>query len=414
MSHKKEDANMSNKIYVQMFQNFEIQYKDKTLAYDSIHSNKISNLLAYFLYHHNIPIFVDDLEDILWDDDETDNPVGALKNLVYRLRVLLKKSLGDYDFIKTSRGYYQWNPEFEIQMDCTEFERCCTLAKNSVASLQEQITYYEKAQQLYQGAFLSKLSGEHWILPITTYYHSLYLSQTKEYLLVLQEQKQYEEIEKVCKQAIGIDALDEEFHYYMILALAKQNKRKLAIEHYSSATNLLYEKLGVKTSTRLQSIYEELLKENNGIEIDINIIQKQMQEEEIAGAYLCEFGVFKQIYRQQCRSLQRIGMSCFIALLTIQPEQQASQNEKRYLDVLHTAMANLEYVIRRSLRSGDIVTKYSGNQYLILLPTCNFETSSLVMKRILKNYQKHNYDRYVFVKYSVSEILYSTKTDGTL
>lgn len=401
-----------NILYVHMFHNLEIIFHDQTLTYESIHSTKVSNLLAYFLYHHNVPIFVDDLEDVLWDDDETDNPVGALKNLVYRLRVLLKNTFGDYEFIKTSRGHYQWNAEIKVQLDCTEFEACTNEAKNSSLSLQERLAYYKKAQQLYQGAFLSKLSGEHWILPITTYYHSLYLSHTKEYLVLLEQEKQYEQMAKVCKQAIEIDSLDEEFHYYLILALAKQNKRKLAIEHYSAATSLLYEKLGIKTSTRLQSIYEELLKENNGIEIDINVIQKQMQEEEISGAYLCEFGVFKQIYRQQCRSLQRIGMSCFIGLITIHPDPKFANTDQKYLDILHIAMANLEYVIQHSLRSGDILTRYSGNQYLVLLPTCNFETSGMVIKRILKNYQKHNYDRHVFVKYSVSEILYAGKAVG--
>lgn len=405
---------MTRIIDVRMFHNLEIRFEDKILTYEEIHSTKISNLLAYFLYHHNVPVFVDDLEDILWEDDETDNPVGALKNLVYRLRVLLKNTLGDHDFIKTSRGYYQWNPEFEVHLDCAEFEASCNAAKDTFLPIQKRLENYEKAQNIYQGAFLSKLTGEHWILPITTYYHSLYLSQTKEYLVLLHQREAYEHIAKVCRQAIEIDSLDEEFHYYLILSLAKQNKRKLAIEHYSAATNLLYEKLGVRTSTRLQSIYEELLKENNGIEIDINVIQKQMQEEEISGTYFCEFGVFKQIYRQQCRSLQRIGMSCYIALLTIQPDQQLLKEEKKYLDVLHNAMANLEYTIKKSLRSGDIVTKYSGNQYLILLPTCNYETSSMVIKRVLKNYQKHNYDRHVFVKYSVSEILYSSKADETI
>ena len=82
----------------------------------------VSKLLVYIIFHRKKALTVQELCEVLWQEGGSDNPAGALKNLVYRLRMCLKKIWGDYEFIITGRGTYQWNPEINLEVDAEAFE----------------------------------------------------------------------------------------------------------------------------------------------------------------------------------------------------------------------------------------------------------------------------------------------------
>ena len=53
-------------------------------------------------------------------------------------------------------------------------------------------------------------------------------------------------------------------------------------------------------------------------------------------------------------------------------------------------MDQLQEVLVRNLRRGDVVSKFSGAQFVILLPAANFEDSNMVMDRVVNAfYQQH-------------------------
>lgn len=61
---------------------------------DTFHSEMMTKLLVYILCYRKKEMPIQELTEALWDEDESDNPTGALKNLMYRLRNLLKKTWG--------------------------------------------------------------------------------------------------------------------------------------------------------------------------------------------------------------------------------------------------------------------------------------------------------------------------------
>ena len=71
-------------------------------------------MYLYIISHWNSNISVGELSNALWNDEESDNPANALKNLVYRARSILKKNFGRIKFIKTGRGYYSWNRDISV------------------------------------------------------------------------------------------------------------------------------------------------------------------------------------------------------------------------------------------------------------------------------------------------------------
>ena len=53
-------------------------------------------------------------------------------------------------------------------------------------------------------------------------------------------------------------------------------------------------------------------------------------------------------------------------------------------------MEQLQDVLVRSLRRGDVVSKFSGAQFVVMLPAANFEDSNMVMDRVVNAfYQQH-------------------------
>ena len=402
---KNDDIPGGKILRVNMLGRLEVINSIGVLNDDNIRSEMVTRLFSYFLCHRDKMISVLELSDVLWPDDRSENPTGALKNLIYRLRNIVKNTLGNSDFILTGRGTYFWNKNIKVELDVEQFEQYVYEAKISNRTDDENVKLYSEAVRLYKGQFLPKMSSDHWVIPLVTYYHSLYLRTVKDLASLLEKKGRYEEVLGICTQAIDIDPLDEKLHYYFIKALIGQGKQNLAIEHYTAATTLLYENLGVKPTKQLWDIYREIVKEKNKQEMDVNVIQKDLQEAaKPSGIFLCEYGTFKEIYRLEARRAGRLGMSVYLALMTMIPSSRIPEESNTFLKVTNDAMVKMQQVLNRKMRIGDVVAKYSGSQYVVLLPTCTFETASMVLKRVLDEFYNITKQKTVRVEYSLSEL----------
>ena len=61
------------------------------LTGEAIHSPMITKLLVYMICNKNHIVTLEQLTEALWTDEESENPYGALKNMMYRLRGTLRK-----------------------------------------------------------------------------------------------------------------------------------------------------------------------------------------------------------------------------------------------------------------------------------------------------------------------------------
>lgn len=393
-------------VYVQMFGNLELRYKDIVLNSEIIRSEMVEMLLVYMLSHYRYEVLASEICEKLWDEDESDNPIGALKNLMYRLRTILKKQFKKDDFIITGRGTYRWNPDIPIEMDIEFFDEC--IRKSTEQKDEKNKQMLEKAVKLYKGPFLPKHTKQHWIIQQSTYYQSQYNTAVKKLADTLYFLEDYEKLETICMEALKFDNFDETLHYMLMLALMKQNKKTIAIEHYLAMTKMLYDELGIRASNEIQNLYQELLKQENSREMDLSIIQHDLDEAlKPRGAFLCEYGVFKEIYRLQSRQSLRLGMSIFCALLTVNIRLNIPNNSDMYIKLMNKVVLQLQGIICRTLRVGDSASRYSASQFVILLPSCTYETSKMVMERLKKKYYAEDHGGKVELLYDVRELLYS-------
>ena len=88
-------------VKVCFFGDFSIKSERGMLDEQTIHSRKILKLLSYFVMNRERMISGEELGEFLWGNGGSANPLGALKNLVYRLRMTLRE-LGTEEYIVSS------------------------------------------------------------------------------------------------------------------------------------------------------------------------------------------------------------------------------------------------------------------------------------------------------------------------
>ena len=389
---------------VKMFGKFQVENEKGILNKENMRSEMLTRLLAYMISRREKDMTAQELIDVLWPDDQSDNPAGALKNLMYRLRKLMSRTWGDGGkYIVTGRGAYQLNPEFVFHIDIEEFEECCRQVFNSEDPAVQQENG-KRAVELYQGMFLSELSSEYWVVSIATYYHSIYLTMVKKLAALLEKEKKFTDVEEICGKAIQIEPLDEEIHCFLLRAMIADNKQQLAASHYKETVKLLYDSLGVRPSGEMESIYEELQKIQHDHESNIDIIQEDLREEKASGAFFCEYGVFRKIYALESRSSRRLGISVHMALVSLYLDFQIQKDDQDYTDLIGVGMSVLEETLMKKLRSSDIVCRYSVNQFLVMLPACQYEDAKMVVNRLKDSFYRSGKTGRLLLQYSIDEL----------
>lgn len=382
------------------------------LNYEDIGSQKNAKLLAYLLKNYRTKQSGQEIQDIMFSDNSSSNPGNALKALVYRLRVILKKYFGDIDIIASGNSTYYLNPEVEVSLDIDVFDRLINQG-GCQEDEESKIKYYKQAIDLYQGTFLPMLSEEQWVIIAGTYLESSYMN-TVVYLLerYLNNQK-YDLVEQLSKQALNYDSLNENLHYYLIKSLINQNKISLAKQHYLSTEKFLYDELGTNPSEALQSLYEEIISGQRSKEATMNDLQNNLIESTIQGAFLCSYETFKKIYQLEVRKAIRRGFSEYIVLLTIEPKEHIKSNSELMDAVIESTSRLLDNTISTTLRVGDTYTKYSNQQFLMLLPDCTDVNARKVVERITNNFYKRDKYQRVVINSKIDEIrLMEVVNDG--
>lgn len=362
-------------IYVTMFKMFTVRFGDIMINGDDMKSDRLLRLFAYLLYNHERIIPSSELVDMLWCFEEVDNPIGALKNLVYRLRVLLKKTFSISDLITTGKGSYSINKDYHIEVDALNFEKECQKEMNTIEE-------YEEFSCLYTGKYLVEVEDDHNVITKRTYYDSVYIERIMEYANLLEEQGEYAKMEHVVKRALEINQLEEELYELLIRSLYYQKQYKQAAEMYRKTTELLYKSLGVKPSESMQDLFELIKKQSHSEDADIIEIQKDLAAETPEGAFLCEYGTFREIYNMHSRLMGRLGICAHMRLVSVvNRKPKDDEADQKYVEKI---MEKMQSAMLSGLRIGDVLSRLSVNQFIVLLPSCNYENSSMVMNRVLR------------------------------
>lgn len=353
---------------------------------ETLHSVMVEKLLMYMFIYREKTLTQNEIAAALWQNEDVENPAGALKNLMYRLRKSLISAFGDNEYILTNRGSYRWNPDIEISLDIESFENIIKKAKETNV-YEDAILMYEKAIDMYNGDFMPSLWDMHWIMTLSTYCHSLFITAVKSLSELYIKFEKYEELEKLCNMALIYESGDEQIYCYQIEARMRCGKISLALESYEKARETMEKELGIRKTTVLNKVYEELLSMSKGQNIfNINEIHEDIVEENPQGVYFCGYPIFKEIYHLEARKCTRSDDPETLLLLTLECQNSDSEEIAKFR--IKRGMVALEETIKDSLRVGDVAAKYSDSQFILLLPTCNYEYAMIVANRIISKFHE--------------------------
>ena len=392
---------MSKKIKMQLFGNFCLENEHARLDEEMLHSRKLTRLLAYIILYRDRNISHQELIDIFWEDNSK-NPQGALKNLMYRLRTSLKE-LDEEEYIYTLSGAYRWNPDVLVETDYEQFEILISVIRKE--------TDEEKKKELckqvisnYQGNISDQIGTEAWILPKVTWYRSIYMDVVKELGSIYEKEEDWSSLEELCNASLPMDTLDEDLHYWIIKSLWGRNKNDLAMLHYENVSKMLYDNLGIRTTEKLQSIFKEIVEKTDGHVIDIGSLVAEIKEQERPkGAFFCDYQNFRQIYRVEARRNSRLGIAEYVLLLTLRRSGTAKRKPSEDSGLMD-GMTILGNLLRDLLRIGDVAARYGLTQYIVLLPTCNYESAIMVAERIQNAFSKSIGKRHMELIYGLEEL----------
>lgn len=387
---------------VKMFGGLELSYGDQKISENKNRSKKIWNLLAYMITHRKRNISQSEFIDVLWSQSDCINPESALKNLQYRIRNLLEPMDCEREtFIKSSMNSYHWNNTLPCDIDIELFDNYYKKASNQLEKKETRILYYTKAINLYKGDFLSNLTNELWIVPLSTHYHNLFLDAARTLAELLEAEHEYDKMLQLCTHGIQIDYYDEKLHLSLMKALKYQGNILAAMKHYKTFSDFLYKYLGVRPSEELRTYYVELKRSLSDFEPSLSIIQSELNDYNLTdGAFVCDYSFFRELYRLEQRKIERDGRFVHICLLTITLVNGGTPANS----VLQSAMERLLEIIMGCLRKYDIVARFSNSQYILMLPTCNYVDCHMVLKRIEDYFFSKNTKSLLRIKYTIEEV----------
>ena len=393
---------MPKNVLIKMLGGFHV-FADGVVCDDKIcKTRKGSMLLQYLILQRgkNVPCL--ELYEALWPNDESSNPENALKTLVSRTRTLLASISEELPAcIATNRGAYCFNALPNCEVDVYEFESLC-----GELSTMDQITpqtreKFTRLLTIYTGDLLPYGTGETWVVPRSVDLHNRYMKIVSKYIDMLKELCDYDEIIRVTRVALDIDAFDERLHLDLMDALVKSGRNNESLQQYKHAIHMYYRYLGSQPPEGIQEFYKQIITASNELEMNIDIIRKELSEMNgITGAFVCEYAVFKDIYNLQVRSMERLGLTMFIVLLKI------DRVDGKFLEPLKMddVMKRLLRVLCSNLRKGDIITQYSPAQYALLLPTVNYDTCKMVVERIRRAFYREQANSNIMLTYRLGPI----------
>lgn len=379
---------MKKELKVCMFGGFSIRYGEKELTENSGRMKKVWALIEFLLAYRGNDVSQENLMEALWGDEEFVNPLGTLKNLVYRARKLLMELTKEGEtvsFIQFERSTYVWNPSIPCQMDTVEFERLWKQAGDEQLLEEERIRLYQKAADLYQGEFLPKSSYMDWVVSKSAYYSTIYTECILKLSRLLIQAKRYEELVVACERAVIHCPLSEDIHQTLLFGYQKTGQSTKAIAHFGRLRDTFYNELGIELSEATVRLYRNIRREMYNLEMNLQVIQKDLEESsQTVGAFYCDYDVFRSIYRMLARWILCTDQSVYIALFTFTDRN----NEIPDPVTIQNVMAILRGCVCSRLRRSDVVSTYSSTQLVVILSLNRYEDGLLVLKRVEEAFAK--------------------------
>lgn len=301
------------------------------------------------------------LLEVVWKEGcDSQKERSILNQHLYYLRQLIQESHfpeGKYIIVRKPRYYF--TEDYEIHSDTEQLDQILEEIRNAEAAGEDTLELLRRFCRGYTGEFLPMLNGEEWVVEKSAYYQKQYFSCLSRLCGRLKEMGEYQEMLELCTVASQIHPYDE-WQAVQIDCLVAMNRYKDALKVYEDAAEFFYEDLGVSSLSRTIARYRNTEGRLHYLSSALAGIRKGLNEEErLWGAYCCSYPSFVDVYRIVIRMQERTGIGSLLMVCTLNIAGSGENTE--------TWMERFRQFMAGSIRNGDVYTRYSPNQFLVLL-----------------------------------------------
>lgn len=372
-------------IRVRTFGEFMLQAGAQTLSDSSNRSKKVWSLLAYLICNRGRACSPQKLMDLLWGEDSASaNQENALRITMHRLRALLDQLWPNAgrELIVRKEGGYIWNDAAAIEVDCDRFE---ALLQMEPEDEELRLHHLLEALELYQGEFLPRQVSDLWVIPISSHFQSRYLAAVQEAAKLLSARARHGEAAALCRKAAQSEPYHEPLHQRLMQELAAAGDPKGAAAVYEQLSKQLFDNFGIRPNEQTRAVYRASAHSPENRELPMDEILTHLREPEgKVGAMECDYDYFKVLCYAESRAMERSGNATHVALLSLSSTLEKPLT-KRSMDRIAEQLGE---VLRHNLRRGDVISRCSVSQYIIMLPKANYEDSCMVCRRVIAAFNK--------------------------
>ena len=382
-----------NVLRVQLFGNLSIEYNGCQMASRKNWATKAMQLLQILFYKYPDGIARRELLEWLYGKGEVlTDPSNNLRVLLHRLRKMLKDfGLPGEDWICNDGRTVCFQCDVPVWVDVTEFNRHIKLAKQAESNGEqvEAARHRGAACEIYNGDFLTVIGGESWVVVEAIRHKEAYKNTLEELCNYLKKQNKYEDMLPHVMKASELYPLDE-WQVWKMECLSKMGKYQEAMKVYKETSNLYFDELGIPPSDALMQQFQEMSRQMDYEPQEITAFKQEIREKErMEGAYFCALPSFIDGYRIMRRLIERNNESIYLMLCSVTDGYGNPLENKEKLKSMTEALGA---AIKNNLRRGDVFTKCSPSQFMILLSGINEENCDIIIKRITRNFTvEHKY-----------------------
>lgn len=322
--------------------------------------------------------------------------INSFHQKVFLLRHTMERAgfpEAEYIVLKGSRYYFTL--DYPVETDTGRLDRLLLRIqnRNSEKDPDRMKELLREFCRTYTGEFLPMLGGEEWVNMESAYYQKWYAQYLKQLCEILKREGSYEEMLELCTAASRMHPYDG-WQMMQVDCLVSMNRHEEAMKIYEEANQMFFEELGIPINDQVLSHYGSVCSHlSSTADALVNVMEHLREPEDLQGPYYCSYPSFLDIYHVLSRIGDRAGTKILLLICTLEPSEAAQglygkPEESRLWEELKPEMEQFCQVLAGGIRSGDVYTRYSVNQFLALLVDADQEDGPVITSRLQNRWNR--------------------------
>lgn len=364
---------------VRLMGGFECRCNGVNLSFIGKPGAKMVQFFIYLLYFAPTAQLRTNLLEALYQDSNSD-PGNSLKTMLFRLRKAMSQDLGisEDQCILLENGMFRFSDLIHVESDVRHF-RELDEAQKTAATREDKVRILNEMLALYHGELLPMLSTENWVIYENAYLTDCFMRAVTRLGNYYTEQSDYGNAERVYHLGLSFFPYEEGWIIGYLDSLSASGEGAKALREYEDMTKAMFDEFGVYPSEKLIEAMKRISDKVANTVLTVDNVERTLKEDNVIGAYYCNYPTFVDSYRILRRIMMRDGITSSLVMINL--VDRKGELLERQGDIA-AAINVMRRVLTKYLRKNDIFTRYGRSQMLILLWGTPAENVSIVTERI--------------------------------